>query len=36
MEAIGTAVWAHAVGDEPFEAQGRRMIDTVLADPAAG
>ena len=30
-EAIGTAVWAHQVGDEPFEAQGHRMIAEVLA-----
>jgi aminoglycoside phosphotransferase (APT) family kinase protein len=28
-EAIGTAVWAHQVGDEPFEAQGHRMIATA-------
>jgi thiamine kinase-like enzyme len=35
-EAIGTAVWAFQVGDEPFEAQGHRMIADVLerfADP---
>ncbi|GAA1728720.1 hypothetical protein GCM10009809_25390 [Isoptericola hypogeus] len=31
-EAIGTAAWAHRVGDEPFEAQGHRMIAEVLAD----
>ena len=31
-EAIGTAVWAHRVGDEPFEAQGHRMIDEWLAE----
>lgn len=31
-EAIGTAVWAHQVGDAPFEAQGHRMIADVLAD----
>ncbi len=30
-EAIGTAVWAHQVGDEPFEQQGHRMIAEVLA-----
>lgn len=30
-EAIATAVWAHLVGDEPFEAQGHRMIADVLA-----
>ncbi|NPC96430.1 aminoglycoside phosphotransferase family protein [Nocardioides sp. zg-DK7169] len=31
-EAIGTAVWAHQVGDEPFEAQGHRMLAEVLAE----
>ena len=30
-EAIGTAVWAYLVGDEPFEQQGHRMIDAALA-----
>jgi hypothetical protein len=30
-EAIATAVWAHQVGDERFEAQGHRMIAEVLA-----
>lgn len=31
-EAIGTAAWAHLVGDEQFEAQGHRMIaDALLA-----
>lgn len=29
-EAIGTAVWAHLVGDERFEAQGHRMIAEAL------
>lgn len=29
-EAIGTAVWAHAVGDEAFERQGLRMIGDAL------
>jgi hypothetical protein len=29
-EAIGTAVWAHQVGDEGFEAQGHAMIRAVL------
>jgi hypothetical protein len=29
--AIGTAVWAHRVGDEPFEAQGHRMIAEALS-----
>ncbi len=30
-EAIGTAAWAHQVGDAGFERQGLRMIDDVLA-----
>ena len=30
-EAIGTAVWAFRVGDEPFEAQGHRMIADTLS-----
>lgn len=29
-EAIGTAVWAHQVGDEPFEQEGHRMIADAL------
>jgi thiamine kinase-like enzyme len=29
-EAIGTAVWAHQVNDEPFEQQGHRMIAEAL------
>ncbi|GAA3599500.1 hypothetical protein GCM10022223_13690 [Kineosporia mesophila] len=29
-EAIGTAVWAHQVGDEGFERQGLRMIAEAL------
>jgi Ser/Thr protein kinase RdoA (MazF antagonist) len=29
-EAIGTAVWAHQVGDERFESQGLRMISEAL------
>ncbi|MFI6273505.1 phosphotransferase [Micromonospora zamorensis] len=29
--AIATAVWAHRVGDEPFEAQGHRMIAEALS-----
>ncbi|MEO7754927.1 MAG: aminoglycoside phosphotransferase family protein [Terracoccus sp.] len=29
-EAIGTAAWAHRVGDEAFEAQGHRMIADAL------
>jgi hypothetical protein len=32
-EAIGTAVWAYQVGDEPFERQGHRMIAEALANP---
>ena len=32
LEAIGTAVWAHQVGDEVFEAQGHRMISDVLSE----
>jgi hypothetical protein len=31
-EAIGTACWAHQVGDTEFEAQGHRMIAEVLAE----
>jgi hypothetical protein len=30
-EAIGTAVWAHMVGDRAFEQQGHRMIAQSLA-----
>lgn len=30
-EAIGTAAWAHQVGDEAFEAQGHRMLAEALA-----
>lgn len=30
-EAVGTALWAHQVGDEEFEAQGHRMIEEALA-----
>lgn len=30
-EAVGTACYAYAVGDEVFEAQGRAMIDEALA-----
>ncbi|GAB3835306.1 hypothetical protein GCM10027610_032800 [Dactylosporangium cerinum] len=30
-EAIATAVWAYRVGDEPFEAQGHRMIAEALS-----
>lgn len=29
--AIGTACWAHRIGDEGFEVQGHRMIADVLA-----
>jgi hypothetical protein len=32
--AIGTACWAHLIGDEAFEAQGHRMIADVLAEAA--
>ncbi|KJL45367.1 aminoglycoside phosphotransferase family protein [Microbacterium trichothecenolyticum] len=31
-EAIGTACWAHQVGDTRFEAQGHRMIADVLSE----
>ncbi|MFF2488495.1 phosphotransferase [Microbacterium sp. NPDC058062] len=31
-EAIGTACWAHQVGDAEFEAQGHRMVSDVLAE----
>lgn len=31
-EAIGTACWAHQVGDAEFEAQGHRMIAEALAE----
>jgi len=30
-EAIGTAAWAYRVGNEPFEAQGHRMIADALS-----
>lgn len=30
-EAINTAVWAYAVGDETFESEGHAMIERVLA-----
>ncbi|WIB00128.1 aminoglycoside phosphotransferase family protein [Curtobacterium sp. MCBA15_012] len=30
-EAVGTAVWAHEVGDAGFEEQGHRMLDDALA-----
>ncbi len=29
-EAIGTAVWAYQVGDEPFEHEGHRMLTDAL------
>lgn len=29
-EAIGTAVWAYQVGDEPFENEGHRMLTDAL------
>jgi hypothetical protein len=31
-EAVNTAVWAHAVGDEPFEAEGHAMIERAIGD----
>jgi hypothetical protein len=31
-EAIGTACWAHRVGDAGFEAQGHRMVAEALAE----
>jgi len=30
-EAVGTACWAHSVGDEPLEQQGYRMVEQALA-----
>lgn len=30
-EAVGTAAWAYQVGDEPFEAEGLRMLTEALA-----
>nr|WP_206038650.1 phosphotransferase [Rhodococcus sp. 105337] len=30
-EAIGTAVWAYQVGDEPFEHEGHRMVADALS-----
>ncbi|SIM70212.1 phosphotransferase family protein [Micromonospora cremea] len=33
--AIGTAAWAYRVGDEPFEAQGHRMIAEALSSSRA-
>ena len=35
-EAIGTAVWAHQVGDADFEAQGHRMIARALGNEGTG
>lgn len=29
-EAVNTAVWAHGVGDEPFEREGHHMIERAL------
>ncbi|HLL69430.1 MAG TPA: phosphotransferase [Micromonosporaceae bacterium] len=34
-EAVATAVWAYRVGDEPFEAQGHRMIVDALSSAGA-
>lgn len=31
QEAIGTAVWAYQVDDQPFETQGHRMLKDALA-----
>ncbi|TCC48005.1 aminoglycoside phosphotransferase family protein [Kribbella capetownensis] len=31
-EAINTTVWAHQVGDKPFEAQGHRMLAAALRE----
>jgi aminoglycoside/choline kinase family phosphotransferase len=31
-EAINTTVWAHLVGDKPFEAQGHRMLAAALSE----
>ena len=31
-EAVGTAVWAHQVGDHAFESQGHRMIRDALLE----
>jgi hypothetical protein len=33
-EAVGTACWAFAVGDEPFEAEGHRALAELLGDAA--
>ncbi|MDT0203388.1 aminoglycoside phosphotransferase family protein [Nocardioides sp. AE5] len=33
-EAVNTAVWAHQVGDEAFEAQGHQMIERALTNRA--
>jgi len=35
-EAIGTAVWAYQVHDEPFEQQGHEMLAEALADAPSG
>ncbi|WP_233190831.1 aminoglycoside phosphotransferase family protein [Brachybacterium sp. UMB0905] len=32
-EAVGTAVWAHQVGDERFEAEGHRLLAETLMRP---
>jgi Phosphotransferase enzyme family len=34
-EAIGTATWAYGIGNEPFEAQGHRMIAEALSESPA-
>lgn len=35
-EAVGTAVWAHQVGDLDFEAQGHRMVANALSHSGTG
>lgn len=32
QQAVGTAVWAHEIGDSAFEEHGRFMINRLLAD----
>ncbi len=34
-QAIGTACWAHRVGDREFEEQGHRMLDAALGEAGA-
>ena len=35
-EAVGTAVWAHRVGDGPFEQEGLRLLGELTAGGRAG